>query len=170
MLRLLYTTLIWVKLHLADRKPFYTCSYYRPPDHNINSIVQLNKFFTKLFKREASYPIVLPAGDFNFSDVVWSDGHSLVKPNPSYGHEINDLFLDFINDYNLEQLIHKPTRGKNILYLVSSSHPAFISHVSIIPGISDHDAVLPNFNLKEISQITMYICIRRVTMMVLKII
>ena len=132
--------------------------------------MQLNKSFTKLFKREAAYPIVSLAGDFNFPDVAWSDGHSLVKPNPSYGYEINDLFLDFINDYNLEQLIHKPTRDKNVLYLVFSSHPAFISPVSIIPGISDHDAVLSNFNLKEISQIIMYICIRRVTMMVLKII
>ena len=77
--------------------------------------------------------------------------HGLVKPNPSYGYEINNLFLDFNNDYNLEQLIHEPTRDKNILDLVFSSHPAFISHVSIIPGISNHDAVLFDFNLKEIS-------------------
>ena len=104
--------------------------------------MQLNKSFTKLFKRESSYPVVLLADDFNFLDVAWSDGHGLVKPNLLYGYEINNLFLDFINDYNLEQLIHEPTRDKNVLDLIFSSHPAFILHVSIIPGISDHDAVL----------------------------
>ena len=43
---------------------------------------------------------------------------------------------------------------ENILDLVFSSHPAFISHVSIIPGISDHDAVLFNFSLREISYLS----------------
>ena len=64
----------------------------------------------------------------------------------------------------MEQLIHEPTRDKNILDLVFSSHSAFISHVSVIPGISDHDAVLFNFNLKEISYLGLIImrtCITR---------
>ena len=40
--------------------------------------------------------------------------------------------------------MHELTRNKNVLDLVLSSDPAFI-------GISDHDAVLFNFNLKEIA-------------------
>ena len=33
--------IIWIKLHLTGRKTFYICSYYRPPDHNINAAKQI---------------------------------------------------------------------------------------------------------------------------------
>ena len=93
--------------------------------------------------------MVLVAGDFNFPDIAWMDGCGVAKPNPTYGCELNNLFLD-ISDNNLEQFVYKPTRNKNILNLVFSSYPALVSDISVIPGISDHDAVLFGLNTEGI--------------------
>jgi len=55
--------------------------------------------------------------------------------------------VDTVNDNNLEQLVNEPTRGNNILDLLFSSHPSFISNILIIPEISDHQAVTFSLNL-----------------------
>jgi len=58
--------------------------------------------------------------------------------------------LDLINDNNLEQFVHIPIRKKNMLDLVFSSYPGLVSDISVIPGISDHDAALFGFNTEGI--------------------
>ena len=64
-----------------------------------------------------------------------------MHPNPIYGHEINSLFLDIINDCSLEQFVTSLTRGNNTLDLTFPSQP-IISDTSIVPEMSDHEAVL----------------------------
>ena len=56
------------------------------------------------------------------------------------------MFLDSINDNGLEQLVLEPTRGKNVLDLIFCSYPHIISDINIIPGMSDHEAILFNLN------------------------
>ena len=68
---------------------------------------------------------------------------------PAYGYGINQVFLDTINEYGLEQLITQPTRGSNTLDLIFCSQPDTISGIKIIPGISDHEAVF--FHLDSIN-------------------
>ena len=63
------------------------------------------------------------------------------KPNPTYGTDVNQLLLESINEFALDQLVAEPTYGRNILDLIFSSHPESISNIQVIPGISDHDAV-----------------------------
>ena len=138
---------IWAKFHFKKTKTLYICSFYRPPDSDMYPIIQLNESLTKLSNRE---PMVLVGGDFNFPDIAWIDGYGTIRPNPAYGFEINNLFLSIIDDNNLEQLVHKPTRIKNIFDLIFSSYPALVSDLSAIPGISDHDAVLFSFNVEGI--------------------
>ena len=46
------------------------------------------------------------AGDFNFPSIEWSDGIGHIKHNPMYGVEVNNLFVDIINDFSLEHLHH----------------------------------------------------------------
>ena len=92
-----------------------------------------------------SLPIIILAGDFNFPGIHWIDGGSQLQPNPAYGHEINLLFLDIIDDYSLEQFVIFPTRDNNILDLVFSSQP-MISQISVVPGMSDHEAILFSVN------------------------
>ena len=82
---------------------------------NIHSTAHLLSF---LIEKQLSFPLILLTGGFNFPDIVWFDGHSHIKPSPAYGYEINDSFLDLADDNNLEQVVHEPTRNKNILFLV----------------------------------------------------
>ena len=79
--------------------------------------------------------------------IYWFDGSDQQQSNTVYGHEINSLFLDIINDCSLEQFVTSPTRGNNTLYLTFSSQP-IISDTSIVPGMSDHEAVLFTIHLK----------------------
>ena len=60
-------------------------------------------------------------------------------------YKINSLFLDIINDFSLEQFVTFPTRDKNILNLIFSSQP-IIPKLSVIPGMSDHEAILFSIN------------------------
>ena len=59
----------------------------------------------------------------------------------SYGTDVNQSLLESINEFALDQLVTEPTRGRNILDLIFSSHPESISNIEVIPGISDHEAV-----------------------------
>ncbi|XP_065903849.1 uncharacterized protein [Dysidea avara] len=79
-------------------------------------------------------------GDFNFPSVVWSDGYGLLNPNPTYGSELNNVFLETMNDASLEQYVTEPTRQNNILDLVLSNNNN-IHNLNVVPGISDHDAI-----------------------------
>ena len=45
----------------------------------------------------------------------------------------------------LDQLITQPTRGTNILDLCFTSHPDLSLGFTIVPGLSDHDAVIVSF-------------------------
>ena len=41
-----------------------------------------------------------------------------------------------------------PTRGQNILDLFLTTNPTLVDNVSITPGLSDHDIVLIQVNVK----------------------
>ena len=60
-------------------------------------IIQLNESLTKLPNRE---PMVLVGEDFNLPDNAWLDGYGTTRPNPVYGYEINNLFLNITGDNN----------------------------------------------------------------------
>ena len=56
-------------------------------------------------------------------------------------------YIDVIHDCSLEQFITSPTRGSNTLDLTFSSQ-SIISDTSIVPGMSDHEAVqVPSFHV-----------------------
>ena len=56
-------------------------------------------------------------GDFNFPSIVWSDGHGLLNPNPTY---VNSVFLETMNGVSLE--VTEPTRQSNVLDIVPSNN------------------------------------------------
>ena len=58
-------------------------------------------------------------GDFNFPSIQWSDGHGVLNHNPTYGSELNNLFLTTMNDIGLEQFVNTPTRLNNILDFIN---------------------------------------------------
>ena len=126
--------------------PVFICSFYRPPNTNTIPIVLLHETL-RILQQSLSSPNIIIGGDFNLPSVIWSDAGASIAPSPAYGREINDLFLDLINDVSLEQLVFQPTRQRNILDLVLSSHPDTISNVEVVPGMSDHEIIVFDINL-----------------------
>ena len=65
---------------------------------------------------------------YPWPSITWLDG-DIINSCPTYGHEINQLFLDTVNEFGLEQLITQPTRVNNILDLVFCIQPNIISNL-----------------------------------------
>ena len=51
-----------------------------------------------------------------------------------------------LDDFGLQQLVLEPTRINHILDLILTPQPSLITNVTIVPGISDHDAVTFQLN------------------------
>ena len=64
-----------------------------------------------------------------------------MKSSPTYGSQVNNTFLETLDNFNLEQLVTEPIHHNHILELVITTQPPVLSNVSVIPGMSDHEAV-----------------------------
>ena len=117
--------LIWAKINLHNSPPLYICSYYWPPHSDLQSILELNELIAKLIRRHQSCDFII-AGDFNLPSIEWNDGQGTILPNPTYGHNLNEVFIDTINNHNLEQFVNSSTRQNHILDLVFASIPSLI--------------------------------------------
>ena len=53
-----------------------------------------------------------------------------------------------MDEFNLTQVVQEPTRQDNILDLVFTTHPDFIEGIYVVPGMSDHSAVICDINFK----------------------
>lgn len=63
-----------------------------------------------------------------------------LKPNTQYP-TIHHRFTDILDDNGLTQIVDEPTRGNNVLDLITTNYPSSFSRTEIIPGLSDHDIV-----------------------------
>ena len=84
-------------------------------------------------------------GDINLPSIDWNT--YTVRPRPQYGKPVNETMLSVVNDYFLDQLVMEPTRENNILDLLLTNAPDSICNVSVIPGMSDHEAVTCECNI-----------------------
>ena len=110
--------IVWAKITLPRQDSIHLCSFYRPPDSSIDPILQLQTSLNSLISRSTEFPNIILMGDFNFPSIVWSDGSGQLNACPTYGTELNTLFLDVINDVGFEQLVTSPTRNNHVLDLV----------------------------------------------------
>jgi len=53
-----------------------------------------------------------------------------------------------VNDCSLEQSVTYSTRNDNILDLIFNTYP-ILTQISVVPGMSDHEAVLFSVNVKD---------------------
>ena len=67
---------------------------------------------------------------------------------PQYGYEANDAMLELINHHAFTQFKEKPTRGHNILDHTLSTIPDLVQNSQVVGGISDHDVIITDLNLK----------------------
>lgn len=101
------------------------------------------------------YYSVIALGDFNFPSKQWIEGSGFTCS--SSGDDF--AFASLLMDLYLFQLVEQPTRGNNILDLVLTNSPTFISEPRTGPPLSDiglssdHHPVLFDFeidvNIKE---------------------
>ena len=79
-------------------------------------------------------------GDFNAPDINWSD--CVVNQNPGYGYELNQALIDIMNDHDLVQKNHKPTRLDATLDLLFATNPDLVKNLDVCQGMSDHMILL----------------------------
>ncbi|CAG2232024.1 unnamed protein product [Mytilus edulis] len=111
----------------------------RPPNKNDldylkQMIIEINELKLK-FKNSTFWL----GGDFNLPDIKWPEQNI---SGSMYTKELNEAFIDMLNNLGIEQMVDFPTRKDNILDLFCTNQPALITKIKSIPGISDHDIVL----------------------------
>ena len=95
----------------VDLRPRLDCELiivylYIPSNKKRESIVPLNCLLDFISKESPGSPLLIN-GDFNFPYVDWL--HLSVKSGSNQS-ELHKSFLNFLNFYNLEQLVDKPTQ------------------------------------------------------------
>ena len=85
------------------------------------------------------------SGDFNTGDINWELGTVLSNSNQK---AVNELVLNISQQFDLTQLQREPAGESNLLDLFFTNKPTLVKNVSAIPGISDHEIVLADCNIK----------------------
>ena len=86
-------------------------------------------------------------GNFNLPNIVWCQDTMNTKNNIKR-RESHEAFLDMLDAAALTQTVREPTRDENILDPFSTNNETLITGCTLIPGISDHDAVLIESRLR----------------------
>lgn len=68
--------------------------------------------------------------------------------NPQHGTAINQALMDMVNHHSLSQCVKDPTRNSNILDVVLTTNPDLVKRTIVREGISDHDLVVTELDLK----------------------
>ena len=82
-------------------------------------------------------PNIILSGDFNLSSIDWETNQA-----------INSKSVEIANNNAFIQMVTEPTRGNNILDLLFTTNPALVEHIEIHPGMSDHNIVITDVNLR----------------------
>ncbi|KAI8496664.1 DmX-like protein 1 [Branchiostoma belcheri] len=73
-------------------------------------------------------------GDFNAKNSNWLASNTTDNP----GRQLENLFLN----HGLEQVLHEPTRGGNLLDLIATSHPAKCYQTGTLAPLGDSDHLI----------------------------
>ena len=131
---------------------------YRPPPPN-SSLRKFQEILQKLreflLARECKDYNVVVSGDFNFPEhvVEWNISKEGVFPNQKVGSSDEKiafgLLLDLCDEFGLEQLVDKKTRGHAILDLVFTDTPSIFGscETSSLAPHSDHNLVTFPLNI-----------------------
>ena len=84
-------------------------------------------------------------GDFNCPSIDWENG---LVPTCVQDKTIQEELLLLTQDLNLSQVHTESTRLDNILDLILTSNPSLVISSMSAPGVSDHDLVITDFNIK----------------------
>ncbi|XP_072022153.1 uncharacterized protein [Amphiura filiformis] len=143
---------VWASLQFSDTKSLYIASYYGPQTNKAKSLEELAKSLSTVYSKQRSkLPNVIIGGDFNFADINW-DSWTTTNPKTASEHR---SFLSFLLENSLSQLVTKVTRpiSNSILDLITTTNPHLVSNIIVSSGISDHDIVTFDINMKPKYQV-----------------
>ena len=137
-----------VKIDIRGRRPQYACCFYRSDVNDLHSLTEFKKCIEKILN-EVKNPLIWIFGDFNLPGMKWSDTDPpAVTPHCTQITSHRD-FLEFLNENGLKQMVTSPTRRDNVLDLFMTNNHTLVNNVKVIPGISDHNAVLIDMEIKK---------------------
>ncbi|CAC5407482.1 unnamed protein product [Mytilus coruscus] len=119
-------------------------SYYRPPNASVDALYNLKTSVLNVSENSKDKPIIL-AGDFNLSHIDWDN--NTVKSGKAQVKHHQEL-LELIEEFGMEQLQLKASRENNILDLFLTNHPSLVKSCNTLPGISDHNMIVLDTDLK----------------------
>jgi len=82
---------------------------------------------------------LIMGGDFNLPDIDWDN--NCVRCTSSH-RSLHDFFLSLVQNFSLFQTVRDATREMNILDLFLTNCPSSVKSTHVIPGLSDHEAVV----------------------------
>lgn len=121
---------------------------YRPPQSNVDVLIKLNTFLSKLGIRSKR---VIMTGDFNIPDIDW-DVFSATGPNIT----ISSTPLDLTFSSNFTQVIREYTRSQGSansildLFFLSERMLQFPYTTSILSGISNNSMLPLSFIFENV--------------------
>ena len=100
---------------------------------------------SSITETQYNLPNIILEGDFSLPHINWKS--TTVNTNRQYGKVLNDKMVEITNNNDLTQIINVPTRGRNILDLMTTN-PSLISNTEVQPGMSDHQIFIADVDLK----------------------
>lgn len=137
--------IIWAIIELTSQKLIIGVCY-RPPHNTPTFINELHDIINLVCTRHTNIPLFL-LGDFNIPNISWENEPPTLQPFSTFGND----FFNTCSVFSLSQLIRQPTRSTqtsaNILDLVLTSRPDYVSSIAHLPGLSDHCMLSFDINL-----------------------
>jgi hypothetical protein len=142
--------IVWAKLSLKGYQCLYVGAFYRQPKGPVSSEIQIleelnDSIHSVNDRNSSSQKTIILGGDFNVGGIDWDN--NIVPPgapNPS----VSTRLLEILDDHNLTQIHREPTREHNILDLFCTNKPNLVKQSITIPGISDHDIILTDCEIR----------------------
>ncbi|CAG2252996.1 SMARCAD1 [Mytilus edulis] len=139
---------LWVKVQITGSPDLYIGSFYKPPNKTEEEYLShLGKSISRI-KRSENCHLWL-GGDFNLGGIDWNN-YSIKQK--AYNSKQCQQLIDLCQDNYLEQVVTKPTHytetSQSTLDLFFTNNSSLVNKTEVIPGISDHEIVYIESNLK----------------------
>lgn len=147
---------VWVEILCGGNK-FLIGSVYRAPNSSMVMNDSLLESLSRVQLIQHSYNAVYICGDWNL-DISWNPNNAPIPHTP-----VANQFLTSFYDLFLSQLICEATRitqsSRSILDLFLTNVPSSVQSVEVIPGFSDHLAIMATlqYNRPSPKKVTKYV-------------
>ncbi|CAB3374421.1 Hypothetical predicted protein [Cloeon dipterum] len=136
--------IVWASVR-AGQLQLLVGSAYRRPNADAEYNTALLRSLERVSREQHNFDGILLMGDLNL-DIKWN-----VEPLVA-GAQPAEAFMDVFADLSLVQLIKTPTRTTNnsakIIDLLLCDVPALVENSRVVPGTSDHDALVASLSVK----------------------